>query len=52
MNCRTADERLRTVRPCSVTWAGNCDCAVCTRLLTLTVSMSGLVPSSNETVSV
>ena len=52
MNCSTADERLRIVRPCRLTEAGSWLIAVCTRLLTLTVSMSGFEPRSNETVSV
>ena len=47
MNCRIAAERLRTVRPWSCTSGGSCGSAGCTRLLTLTVSMSGLVPTSN-----
>ena len=47
-----ADERFCTVSPCCCTSVGNCESALCTRLLTLTVSMSGLVPSSKLTASV
>jgi hypothetical protein len=50
MNCRIAADRLITVRPCSWTACGSCGIAVCTRLLTLTVAVSGLVPTANETV--
>ena len=45
-NCRIAEERFRTVSPCAAP-VGTRASAVCTRLLTLTVSMSGLVPRSN-----
>ena len=45
-----AEERLRTVTPLRCTSGGSLDSACCTRLLTLTVSMSGLVPSSKLTV--
>ena len=44
MNCRIAEDFFCTVSPSCCTSAGSCDSAVCTRLLTLTVSMSGLVP--------
>ena len=45
-----AEDRFWIVSPCCVTEGGSSDIAVCTRLFTLTVLMSGLLPSSNDTV--
>ncbi len=46
-----AEERFCTVTPLRCTSAGSLASAVCTRLLTLTVLMSGSVPMSKDTVS-
>ena len=45
-----AEERLATVTPWRWTSAGRRERAAWTRLLTLTVLMSGLVPRAKETV--
>ena len=50
-NSSTEVERFCTVRPSSCTSGGNCDSAVCTRLLTFTTSMSGFELRSKLTVS-
>ena len=52
MTPQQRDDFFFTVTPCRCTSSGRLDSATCTRLLTLTVLMSGLVPSSNEAVSV
>jgi hypothetical protein len=51
MTPSSADDLFFTVTPCFCTSLGSFDSAVWTRLLTFTVLMSGLVPSSNDTVS-
>ena len=45
-----AEDRFCTVTPLRCTSSGSFGSAACTRLLTLTVLMSGLVPSSKLTV--
>ena len=45
-----ADDRFCTVTPLRCTSCGKRLSAACTRLLTLTVLMSGLLPSANDTV--
>jgi hypothetical protein len=50
-NCSTAEDCLRTVTPERCTSDGRRARADCTRLLTFTVAMSGLVPSAKETDS-
>ena len=52
MTPSSADDFFLTVTPWRWTSCGRLDSATWTRLLTLTVLMSGLVPSSNEAVSV
>ena len=51
MTPSSADDCFLTVTPCLRTSSGSFDSATCTRLLTLTVLMSGSVPSSNDTFS-
>ena len=51
MTPSSAEDCFFTVTPCFRTSSGSFDSATCTRLLTLTVLMSGSVPSSNDTFS-
>ena len=51
-NNSTEEDCLRTVTPARCTSCGSRASAAWTRLLTLTVLMSGLVPSVNDTLSV
>ena len=48
MTPSSAEDFFLTVTPCCCTSGGSLASATCTRLLTLTVLMSGSVPSSNE----
>ena len=51
MTPSSAEDFFFTVTPWRCTSGGSCASATWTRLLTLTVLMSGLVPSSNDAVS-
>src|SRR5438045_2206278 len=52
MYCKMADDFFWTVRPSSWTSCGNCERAVCTRLLTALALMSGSLPSTKLTVAI
>ena len=52
MTPKIADDFFLTVMPWRDTSCGSLESAICTRLLTLTVLISGSVPSSKEAVSV